>query len=126
MLSNIRLIRAMRLDTVFEQRYEKTVEHALKVGVQGSLVEGCSYGVASGLIYASEALLFYIGAVLISKGTYTYLQMLQVLNLVVFTVSIASQLMIFGMSISISFFILSLTNHLQPRRLTGHCLLQEA
>jgi len=41
------------------------------------------------------ALLFYAGAVLIAHGTYTYLQMVEVLNLVVFTVSIGSQLMAF-------------------------------
>lgn len=104
MLSNMRGIRAMRLDSVFEQRFTETVEHALRVGIRGSFVEGCSYGVASGLIYLSEALLFYIGALLIAKGTYTYLQMLQALNLVVFTVTIASQLMTFGKLASSSFF----------------------
>jgi ATP-binding cassette subfamily B (MDR/TAP) protein 1 len=59
-------------------------------------VEGCTFGVASGLIYAAEALLFYVGAVLIARGTYMYLQMVDVLNLVVFTVSIGSQLMAFS------------------------------
>jgi ATP-binding cassette subfamily B (MDR/TAP) protein 1 len=64
--------------------------------VRGAFVEGCTYGVASSLIYLSEALLFYVGAVLIARGTYTYLQMVEVLNLVVFTVSIGSQLMAFS------------------------------
>jgi hypothetical protein len=35
--------------------------------------------------------LFYVGVVLIARGTYTYLQMVEVLSLVVFTVSIGSQ-----------------------------------
>lgn len=43
------------------------------------------------------ALLFYVGAVLVANGTYTYLRMVQVLQLVVFSVSIASQLMTFSM-----------------------------
>jgi ATP-binding cassette, subfamily B (MDR/TAP), member 1 len=55
-----------------------------------------SYGVASGLIYLAEALLFYVGAVLIACGLYTYLQMVEVLNLVVFSVTIGSQLMAFS------------------------------
>lgn len=38
-----------------------------------------------------------MGAVLVAKGTYTYLQMVQVLNLLVFSVSIAAQMMVFGM-----------------------------
>ena len=41
------------------------------------------------------ALLFYVGAILIAKGTFTYLQMVQVLNLLVFSVSIAAQMMVF-------------------------------
>lgn len=63
-------------------------------------VESCTFGVASGfkLICITEVLLFYVGAVLIARGTYTYLQMLEVLNLVVFMVSIGSQLMAFSTS----------------------------
>ncbi|KAH9034708.1 P-loop containing nucleoside triphosphate hydrolase protein [Lactarius pseudohatsudake] len=92
---NIRGIRAMGFEGVFRERFNDSAEHALHTGVQGAFVEGCTYGVASSLIYLSEALLFYAGAVLVSQGTYTYLQMVQVLNLVVFTVSIGSQLMAF-------------------------------
>jgi ATP-binding cassette subfamily B (MDR/TAP) protein 1 len=44
----------------------------------------------------AEALLFFVGAVLISRGLYTYLQMVEVLNLVVFSVTIGSQLMAFS------------------------------
>jgi ATP-binding cassette subfamily B (MDR/TAP) protein 1 len=42
--------------------------------------------------------LFYVGAVLIAKGRFSYLQMVEVLNLVVFTVTIGSQLMTFSES----------------------------
>ena len=92
-LINIRGIRAMGFESVFQERFNKSTENALRTGVRGAFVEGCTYGVASSLIYFSEALLFYAGAILVSRGTYTYLQMVQVLNLVVFTVSIGSQLM---------------------------------
>ena len=86
----------MTLDRVFQEQFDASAEKALSTGVQGAFVEGCTFGVASGLIYFAEALLFYVGAVLVSKGTYTYLQMVQVLNLVVFTVTIGSQLMAFS------------------------------
>ncbi|KAI9448648.1 P-loop containing nucleoside triphosphate hydrolase protein [Russula earlei] len=92
---NIRGIRAMGFESVFRERFNESAENAMRTGVRGAFVEGCTYGVASSLIYLSEALLFYAGAVLVSKGTYSYLQMVQVLNLVVFTVSIGSQLMAF-------------------------------
>jgi len=94
---NIKGIRAMAYEGVFERQFDLAVDRALSTGVRGAFVEGCTYGVASGLIYVAEALLFYVGAVLIAKGTYTYLQMVEVLNLVVFTVTIGSQLMAFGM-----------------------------
>ncbi|KAF8996595.1 P-loop containing nucleoside triphosphate hydrolase protein [Cyathus striatus] len=94
-ISNVRGIRAMAFDSAFEAMFDDAAEKALSTGVRGAFVEGCTYGVASGLIYFSEALLFYVGAVLIVKGTYTYLQMVEVLDLVVFSVTIGSQLMAF-------------------------------
>jgi ATP-binding cassette subfamily B (MDR/TAP) protein 1 len=94
----------MSFEAAFQQQFNKATDAALKAGVKGAFVEGCTLGVASGLIYLAEALLFFVGAILVARGTYTYLQMVQVLNLVVFTVSIGSQLMSFSMSlISFSF-----------------------
>jgi ATP-binding cassette subfamily B (MDR/TAP) protein 1 len=93
---NVRGIRAMAFEKLFWNDFDKATNRALTTGVRGAFVEGCTYGVASGLIYLAEALLFYVGAVLIAKGTYTYLQMVEVLNLVVFSVTIGSQLMAFS------------------------------
>ena len=50
------------------------------------------------LSFGAVALLFYVGAVLIANGTFSYLQMIQTLQLVVFSVSIGSQLMAFSTS----------------------------
>ena len=96
----------MGFEDAFREKFDLAVDSALTTGVQGAFVEGCSYGVASALIYLSEALLFYVGAVLIANGTYSYLQMIQTLQLVVFSVSIGSQLMAFSAS-SLLFFIVS-------------------
>ncbi|KAF7305096.1 hypothetical protein MKEN_01224800 [Mycena kentingensis (nom. inval.)] len=97
---NVRGIRAMGFESIFQKKFENASDRALKTGVKGAFVEGCTYGVASGLIYLAEALLFYVGAVLVAKGTYSYLQMVQVMNLVVFTVTIGSQLMAFTQRIA--------------------------
>jgi ATP-binding cassette, subfamily B (MDR/TAP), member 1 len=86
----------MGFESVFQERFNESTEDALRIGIRGAFVEGCTYGIASSLIYLSEALLFYAGAVLVAQGTYTYLRLVQVLNLVVFTVSIGSQLMSFS------------------------------
>jgi ATP-binding cassette subfamily B (MDR/TAP) protein 1 len=90
----------MSLEPVLQSQFDKAASLCLSIGIRGAFVEGCSYGVASALIYLAEALLFYVGAVLIARGTYTYLQMVQVLNLVVFTVTIGSQLMAFTQKIA--------------------------
>lgn len=94
-ISNIRAIRAMSFESVFQTEFSKSTNAAMRFGIRGALVEGCSYGVASGLIYLAEAVLFFVGAVFVANGIYTYLQLVQVLNLVVFTVTIGSQLMAF-------------------------------
>ena len=88
----------MGFESAFSSKFDSAVDSALTTGVRGAFVEGCTYGVASALIYLAEALLFYVGAVLIANGTYSYLQMIQTLQLVVFSVSIGSQLMAFSES----------------------------
>ncbi|KAJ7641490.1 P-loop containing nucleoside triphosphate hydrolase protein [Roridomyces roridus] len=95
-IANIRGVRAMRLEDVLQAQFDRTAEKALVVARSGAFVEGCTIGFAFGLIYLAEALLFYFGAVLVAQGTYTYLQMVEVLNLVVFTVTIGCQLMAFA------------------------------
>ncbi|TRM60007.1 P-loop containing nucleoside triphosphate hydrolase protein [Schizophyllum amplum] len=99
-ISNIRAIRAMSYDEIFREQFEQAAKLALTTGVRGAFAEGCTSGVASGLIYFAEALLFYIGAVLIVNGRYDYLRMVETLNLVVFTVTIGSQIMAFTAKIS--------------------------
>ena len=78
------------------KRFNEAITKAQATGIKGAFIEGSAYGLASGLIYLAEALLFFVGAVLVSRGTYTYLQMVEVFNLVVFSVSVGSQLMVFS------------------------------
>lgn len=86
----------MAFERIFQKEFEKAVDNTFSIGVRGAFVEGCTFGVAAALIYLSEALLFYVGAVLTARGTYTYLQTIEVLDLVVFSVSIGSQMLGFS------------------------------
>ncbi|EIN09552.1 P-loop containing nucleoside triphosphate hydrolase protein [Punctularia strigosozonata HHB-11173 SS5] len=95
-ISNIRGIRAMAFENAFQSRFDSAASTALSAGVRGAFFEGCSMGVSSALIYLAEALLFYVGAVLIANGTYNYLRMVETLNLIVFSVTIGGQMMAFG------------------------------
>ncbi|EDR11779.1 uncharacterized protein LACBIDRAFT_313529 [Laccaria bicolor S238N-H82] len=94
-LSNMHGIRCMAFEGIFCSHFNFATDKVLTTGVRGAFVKECTHGLASALIYLAEALLFYIGAILITCGTYTYLQMVEVLNLVVFSVTIGSQLMAF-------------------------------
>ncbi|KAF8586910.1 P-loop containing nucleoside triphosphate hydrolase protein [Ramaria rubella] len=94
-ISNVRSIRAMSLQSVFASQFDVALAKALRTGVRGAFVEGSTFGVTNAMIYLSEALLFYVGAIMVAKGTYTYLQMVQILDLLVFSVSIAAQMMVF-------------------------------
>ena len=86
----------MAFDSVFKSQFDASADHTLVTGIRGAFVEGRTYGVASSPIHLAEALLFYVGALLIAREIYTYLQMIAALNLVVFAVTIGPQLMAFS------------------------------
>jgi ATP-binding cassette, subfamily B (MDR/TAP), member 1 len=86
----------MGFEKAFRTQFDNSTDRALSAGVKGAFVTGASYGLASGLIYLAEGLLFYVGAILLARGRYSYIQMVEVLNLIVFTVTIGSQLMAFS------------------------------
>ena len=53
----------------FRSHFDLVTNKALIACVRDSFVEGCTYGLASAPICLAEALLFYVGAVLIARGT---------------------------------------------------------
>ncbi|KAH8834920.1 P-loop containing nucleoside triphosphate hydrolase protein [Flagelloscypha sp. PMI_526] len=73
--------------------FENAASHAYRAGVRSGSFDGVAYGFTNGLIYLAEALLFYVGALLLARRTYTYPQMIQTLNLVIFSVTVGSQLL---------------------------------
>ena len=99
-MSNIRCARSMGLEKCLQYQFNQSVEAALQTGLRGSFVEGSIYGLGNSLTFLAEALIFYVGAVFLAKGTYTYPQVITVINLLVFTVGITVQLLTFGVSCS--------------------------
>lgn len=95
-VANIRAIRSMALENEFSKHFEDSLETARSTGVHGAFAAGLSYGVSQALIYLTEALLFWVGAKFIANGTYTYLRLVEVLDLLIFSVSIGGQMMTFG------------------------------
>ncbi|KAG8836175.1 hypothetical protein FRC17_009518 [Serendipita sp. 399] len=94
-VANIRAIRAMGFDDIFKEQFERTLESAMKSGIDGGFIDGLGFGIANALIYLAQGVIYYVGAVLIVKGLYTFLQMIEVLNLVSFSLVIAAQYLYF-------------------------------
>ena len=90
----------MPLGPVLRSQFDKASSACLSTGSHGAFVKGCTYNVTSALIHLAKALLFYVGAVLVANGTFTYLRMIQVLNLIAFTVTLDSQLVAFTQRIA--------------------------
>ena len=57
----------MAFEGIFKAQFDSSVNKALTTGIKGAFSEGCTYGVASGLIYLAEVLLFLVVAVIISR-----------------------------------------------------------
>jgi len=55
-VANIRAIRGMHLEGVFKEDFERSLNKAVKSGINGAFVDGLGYGVANGLIYLFEGL----------------------------------------------------------------------
>ncbi|PVG03933.1 P-loop containing nucleoside triphosphate hydrolase protein [Serendipita vermifera] len=94
-VANVRAIRSMGFDGVFKDQFERSLEQAMKSGVDGGFINGMAFGIANALIYLAQGLIYYVGAVLIAKGLYSFLQMMEVLNLVAFSLTIGAQMLYF-------------------------------
>jgi len=116
-IANVRAIRAMSFERVFKEQFERALESAMKSGVDGGFVDGMAFGIANSIIYLAQGalpvsfadkmelisffflfffffptgLIYFVGAVFIVQGIYTFLQMLEVLNLIAFSLVIAVQ-----------------------------------
>ena len=57
-VANVRAIRGMHLEGVFQEDFERSLDKAVKSGINGAFVDGLGYGVSNGLIYLFEGLCF--------------------------------------------------------------------
>lgn len=100
MVRNIRAIRAMGLDELFYERFYDAVHWTTRHGRHSAPLMGFGYGLKDCCLYLSQALLYYVGAVLIARGLLTVTRMFIVFNLVVFGVTYASQILAYLPQIS--------------------------
>lgn len=91
-MSSIRTVQALTLEAYFDKKYSKAVSRALRVGLKRSAYSGVFFGLMdSGVIFIT-ALIFYYGSVLASSQQYSTTDIITVLTMLLFTFTIANQI----------------------------------
>lgn len=93
MASNIRGIRSMALEPVFAARFYDEIVRTKKDAIRAAPFRGLGFGLGEAMTYISEALMFYVGAVLIVRGLYDFEKMVVVFNLIIFAVTFAGEIL---------------------------------
>lgn len=87
----------MAIESVFVTKFKQVVQTCHQSHVRTAFFTGTAYSVGQGMNTLAQALILYIGALLINAGRYQFGQMIQVLSLVLFSVTFAAQTMSYGM-----------------------------
>ncbi|PWN45997.1 P-loop containing nucleoside triphosphate hydrolase protein [Ceraceosorus guamensis] len=93
MVANVKGIRSMALEPVFRANFVDAVKEAEQCALRAAPVSGFGFGLAEALTYLSEALMYFVSAVLVSRGIYDLERMMIVFNLIIFAVTFAGQSM---------------------------------
>lgn len=99
-ISNIKSVRAMSLENTFLQRLEPDLEKTFKQDCKLATVHGLGFGIGTGLSFFAQGVLYYAGAKFMTDGSYELTQVLQVLTLIVFSISFAAEMLTFSMSLN--------------------------
>ncbi|PWN20351.1 hypothetical protein BCV69DRAFT_206762 [Microstroma glucosiphilum] len=93
LVSNIRGIRSMALEPVFAAQFLDAITATERDALRAAPLSGFAFGLGEAITYLAEALIFYVGAVLITKGTYDFQKMVITFNLIIFAITFGSQMM---------------------------------
>lgn len=94
-LANVRGIRGMALEDCFRERFAREATECRSSGFHSALVVSIAQATNAGLPLCAQALLLFVAATFIGNGTMTYPASLQVLTLVLFSLTFSSQMLIF-------------------------------
>nr|XP_018264066.1 ATP-binding cassette, subfamily B (MDR/TAP), member 1 [Kwoniella dejecticola CBS 10117]OBR86224.1 ATP-binding cassette, subfamily B (MDR/TAP), member 1 [Kwoniella dejecticola CBS 10117] len=94
-ISNIRGIRAMALDSAFQEKFDKDAINAKRLGDRAAWGAAVGGAIASGITLFAQALMNYAGSEFMIKDIMNYQQMLQVYNLVLFSLTFGSGMLDF-------------------------------
>ncbi|KAK7416797.1 ATP-dependent permease [Neonectria punicea] len=88
---NIRVVRALTLESYFRDKYTKSVSQTFRLGLRRAAFTSGPYGLYQSLNYPLTALVFYYGTVLLAKEKeITATSVVQVVNLLLFSIGTAT------------------------------------
>ncbi|CAH7683434.1 P-loop containing nucleoside triphosphate hydrolase protein [Phakopsora pachyrhizi] len=91
-ISSVKALRSMAIEPLMRESFVNTTQKSRKLFIRASPFGGMSYGLNVALTYFAEGLMFYAGATLVIKGTYTFSRLSQVFSLIIFSVTFAGQM----------------------------------
>lgn len=94
-LANVRGIRGMALEDCFRERFAAEADECRATGLHVGLLVSIAQAVTAGLPLCAQALLLFVAATFIGKGVMAYPNALQVITLVLFSLTFSSQMLIF-------------------------------
>lgn len=102
MFTNIKTVRALTLETKFEERHAMAAIRMLRIGLRRALYCGIFFGISEALIVFTNALIFYYGAVLASSREFTINDILLVFSMLLFSLANLSAIIAFIPQIQVS------------------------
>ncbi|WWD15747.1 hypothetical protein CI109_100169 [Kwoniella shandongensis] len=99
-IANVRGIRAMALDSAFLERFERDATAASRIGKRAAWFFAFGNAISSCLPLFAQALMNFAGSMFMLDGTMNYQQMLQVYNLVLFSLTFGAAMLDFVPTLS--------------------------
>lgn len=82
--SNIRVVRALNLESYFEKRHGLSSARTYKTGLCRGIFSGIVFGLGDAISFLITATVFYYGTVIITSGSLSVAAVLEVVNLLLF------------------------------------------
>lgn len=93
-LLNLRVVRALTLETHFSQKYQQSAEHTLQLGTKRAQHSSWLFGLYQSMSYALTALVFYYSTSLLAQDTHANVaSVLQVVNLLLFSIGTSAEIL---------------------------------
>jgi ATP-binding cassette subfamily B (MDR/TAP) protein 1 len=91
--SNIRVVRAFTLESHFNHKHDKVAADTYKIGLCRAAYAGLLFGLTDSVSFFITALIFYYGAKIISSGEGSVGSIIEVMNLLLFGIANATNLL---------------------------------